>query len=61
MSVGQYVPDIALGTWDRSVQESRQKFLPLWQNIPADLKINLHLLSQPYQVSYKHSKSLSVM
>ena len=29
MSVGQYVPGIVLGAWDRSVQERRQKSLPL--------------------------------
>ena len=46
MSNAQYVPDTVLGAWDRSVQESRQKSLPLWQNIPEDLKSNLDLVSQ---------------
>lgn len=46
MSNAQYVPDPVLDAWDRSVQESRQKSLLLWQNIPADLKRNLDLVSQ---------------
>lgn len=41
-----HVPDTVLDAWDRTMQESREKPLPLWQNILADLKSNLDFVSQ---------------